>query len=267
MDLAIKKISRSVHPDLKNSKTTIDKLKKISNNIIKDIIEYIHFNNEITGKDIQDTIKDIFPEELARHSISEGGKAVRNANYNDDEKISIAKLQKVSKYTLLPLNYINKEVNKYISKTRKINELLAADIKRGKKLRSYKKKPLSHLLAADIKRGKKLKKVKRSRIKKKRSYCKQPPDYYCNTDTLRWNLVSSKRKFSYGRYRSFKFGSKQNINSTGLIYLAAVVEYILAELLELGGNITINRNANTITPNDIDKAIDNDSELKKLIRY
>ena len=45
------------------------------------------------------------------------------------------------------------------------------------------------------------------------------------------------------------------------VQLAAVAEYMCAELLELSGNVARDRSSRTIDINDIVKAIDDDKEL------
>ena len=50
------------------------------------------------------------------------------------------------------------------------------------------------------------------------------------------------------------------------IALAAVVDYVLAEIIELAGNVTRDRKAAQIKPADIYKAIHNDEELQNLFQ-
>ena len=56
-----------------------------------------------------------------------------------------------------------------------------------------------------------------------------------------------------------------NIASGAPVYLAAVLEYICAEFLELSGNQTRDYIKKVVTPMHIRKAIENDEELFKLI--
>ena len=49
------------------------------------------------------------------------------------------------------------------------------------------------------------------------------------------------------------------------VYMAAVLEYVVAEVLELAGSQAHNRNRKTITPKDINLGIRGDDELNKLM--
>lgn len=50
------------------------------------------------------------------------------------------------------------------------------------------------------------------------------------------------------------------------IYLAAILEYISAELLELSGNKALDNNRRKITAQDLMDSIKNDEELYKLTK-
>ena len=53
------------------------------------------------------------------------------------------------------------------------------------------------------------------------------------------------------------------VSETSAVYLAAVVEYLLAEILELSGHVAHDNGRKIITPRYIDIAIQHDEELKK----
>ena len=65
------------------------------------------------------------------------------------------------------------------------------------------------------------------------------------------------RRLREGRYA-------ERIGSGAPIFMAAVLEYICVEVLELAGNVTIDGNRARITPQHICLAIRNDPELSKL---
>ena len=55
------------------------------------------------------------------------------------------------------------------------------------------------------------------------------------------------------------------VGGGGPVYLAAVLEYLAAEILELAGNAAKDNKKNRIIPRHITLAIRNDEELNKLI--
>ena len=67
-----------------------------------------------------------------------------------------------------------------------------------------------------------------------------------------------------GRYlRKGKYGTR--IGGGAPVYLAAVLEYLCAEILELAGNAARDNKKSRIVPRHITLAVKNDEELNKLL--
>ncbi|KAJ7281788.1 histone-fold-containing protein, partial [Mycena rebaudengoi] len=72
--------------------------------------------------------------------------------------------------------------------------------------------------------------------------------------------------FPVGRIRRYlKAGCQYRVSVAASVYLAGVLEYLMAELLELAGNCAIDHKKVRIIPRHIQLAIRNDPELDRLL--
>ena len=63
-----------------------------------------------------------------------------------------------------------------------------------------------------------------------------------------------------------KVSTKQHLGKASPVYLAAVLEYLTAEVLELAGNAARDNKRARINPRHIMMAVSNDTELESLLR-
>ena len=71
-------------------------------------------------------------------------------------------------------------------------------------------------------------------------------------------------QFPVGRIHRYLKGSAPRIGAGAPVYLAAVLEYLCAEILELAGNAARDNKKSRITPRHVQLAVRNDEELNKL---
>ncbi|XP_052861139.1 uncharacterized protein LOC128268155 [Anopheles cruzii] len=74
--------------------------------------------------------------------------------------------------------------------------------------------------------------------------------------------------FSVGRVQSYLKKGKyaERIGAGSSVYLTAVLEYLVAEVLELSGNAARDNRKSRITPRHIQLAVRNDEELSSLMK-
>ena len=72
-------------------------------------------------------------------------------------------------------------------------------------------------------------------------------------------------QFPVGRIHRYLKGSAPRIGAGAPVYLAAVLEYLCAEILELAGNAARDNKKSRIIPRHVQLAIRNDEELNELL--
>ena len=88
-----------------------------------------------------------------------------------------------------------------------------------------------------------------------------------NSKQLKGNSAKAGLQFPVGRiHRLLKTGNfAKRIGARAPVYLAGVIEYLIAEVMELAGNAARDDKKTRITPRHILRAIRNDEELNKLL--
>ncbi|XP_053512007.1 histone H2A-beta, sperm-like [Artibeus jamaicensis] len=79
--------------------------------------------------------------------------------------------------------------------------------------------------------------------------------------------IRAQLQFPVGRiHRLLRKGNyAERIGAGATVYLAAVLEYLTAEILELAGNVARDNRKTRIVPHHLQLAIRNDEELSKLL--
>jgi len=65
--------------------------------------------------------------------------------------------------------------------------------------------------------------------------------------------------------KTMMYLSKQNVDEKAVLFMAAVIEYLIAEIIELAGNNTRNHRRGRINTYDVSLAIIDDDELQQLV--
>ncbi|CAJ0946372.1 unnamed protein product [Ranitomeya imitator] len=245
------KVLKQVHPDTGIS----SKAMGIMNSFVNDIFERIageasrlaHYNKRstITSREIQTAVRLLLPGELAKHAVSEGTKAVTNDRLRAPLLTPKALLRAThtlpirATYTLTIRATHTAPVSSPVSP----RCLLAPP---GALRLMTREMLLSDVIAIMSGRGKQGGKV---RAKAK-------------TRSSRAGL-----QFPVGRvHRLLRKGNyAERVGAGAPVYLAAVLEYLTAEILELAGNAARDNKKTRIIPRHLQLAVRNDEELNRLL--
>ncbi|XP_011887010.1 PREDICTED: uncharacterized protein LOC105572718 [Cercocebus atys] len=242
------KVLKQVHPDTGIS----SKAMGIMNSFVNDIFERIageasrlaHYNKRstITSREIQTAVRLLLPGELAKHAVSEGTKAVTKYTSSNSDPDDVTKDTSSRRKSALSM-----EASLQVLRPQRGNlgTYTAANPSNQDKTKSVGK----HRKYADIKMSGRGKQGGKARAKAK-------------TRSSRAGL-----QFPVGRvHRLLRKGNySERVGAGAPVYLAAVLEYLTAEILELAGNAARDNKKTRIIPRHLQLAIRNDEELNKLL--
>ncbi|KAK1328825.1 hypothetical protein QTO34_010994 [Cnephaeus nilssonii] len=245
----IYKVLKQVHPDTGIS----SKAMSIMNSFVNDIFERIageasrlaHYNKRstITSREIQTAVRLLLPGELAKHAVSEGTKAV--TKYTSSNVLGqLAGQQQAHGRLDLARGY-----GRALVVMRQARRLSREALKNVIDKRVHDTHGLGgdasvrvHLLEHLVDGGKARAKAR------SRSFRAQ----------LQFPVGRIHRLLRKGNYA-------ERIGAGAPVYLAAVLEYLTAEILELAGNASRDNKKTRIIPRHLQLAIRNDEELNRLL--